>query len=165
MTSRRSSAQGDQKKSLVWATHLSEARGPVRTADVGAPLGKSVSSEILGGPANGSDAAYLIYTRMPGGAHGPALFTLPADHLYMVLSGKMTIQYVPGSDTEIVATGPNLPFVDKHGIPVESWVMETYQPPYLTRFQGLVRDSGDFGMVANDANEDLVAIVVERARI
>jgi hypothetical protein len=83
----------------------------------------------------------------------------------LVESGKMTIQYVPGSVTEIVATGPNLPFVDKHGIPVESWVMETYQPPYLTRFQGLVRDSGDFGMVANDANEDLVAIVVERAGI
>src|SRR5689334_20720025 len=112
--------QGDQKKSLVWATHLSEARGPVRTADVGAPLGKSVSSEILGGPANGSDAAYLIYTRMPGGAHGPALFTLPADHLYMVLSGKMTIQIGTDRFTAAADTGVMVPA----GIPHEAWNAE-----------------------------------------
>ena len=77
---------------LTWDTRLSDARGPIRTADTTTPLGKTVSSQILGGPANGSDAAYLIYTRMPPGARGPALFTLPADHLYLVLSGKMTIQ-------------------------------------------------------------------------
>lgn len=81
----------------------------------------------------------------------------------LVESGRMTIQYAPGSDAEIVTTGPNLPFANKHGIPVEPWIAATYQPPHLTRFQGLVRDSGDFGMVANEANEDLVAIVVERA--
>src|SRR5438132_8776493 len=68
------------KSRLVWATRLSEARGPIRPVDLATPLGKTVSSEILGGPANGSDAAYLIYTRMPAGAHGPALFTLPVDH-------------------------------------------------------------------------------------
>ena len=56
---------------LTWDTRLSDARGPIRTADTRTPLGKTVSSEILGGPANGSDAAYLIYTRMPPGAHGP----------------------------------------------------------------------------------------------
>ena len=73
--------KGDVKNRLVWATRLSEARGPIRTADTATPLGKNVSSEILGGPANGSDSGYLIYTRMPAGARGPALFTLPADHL------------------------------------------------------------------------------------
>ena len=44
--------QGDRKNGLVWATRLSETRGPIRTADVSAPPGRAVSSEILGGPAN-----------------------------------------------------------------------------------------------------------------
>jgi hypothetical protein len=29
-------------------------------------------SEILGGPTNGSENAFLLYTRMAPGAHGPA---------------------------------------------------------------------------------------------
>jgi mannose-6-phosphate isomerase-like protein (cupin superfamily) len=109
--------KGEQRNRLVWPTHLSEARGPIRTADVTAPLGKNVSSEILGGPTNGSDAGYLIYTRMPAGAHGPALFTLPADHLYLVLSGKMTIQI--GIDR--FNAGPNTGVMIPAGIPHEAW--------------------------------------------
>ncbi len=113
--------KGDQKNRRVWATHLSEARGPIRTADVSAPLGKSVSSEILGGPANGSDAGYLIYTRMPAGAHGPTLFTLPSDHLYLVLSGRMSIQI--GTDT--FEAGPDTGVMVPAGIPHEAWNRET----------------------------------------
>ena len=113
--------KGDQKNRRVWATHLNEARGPIRTADVSAALGKNVSSEILGGPANGSDAGYLIYTRMPPGAHGPALFTLPADHLYLVLSGKMAIQI--GTDNFIA--GPDTGVMVPAGVPHETWNPET----------------------------------------
>ena len=113
--------KGDQKNGLVWATRLSETRGPIRTADVSAPLGRTVSSEILGGPANGSDAGYLIYTRMPPGAHGPALFTLPSDHLYLVLSGKMTIRI--GTDT--FEAGPATGVMVPAGIPHEAWNGET----------------------------------------
>ena len=112
---------GSQKTRLVWATHLSEARGPIRTVDVTAPPGRNVSSEILGGPANGSDAGYLIYTRMPAGAHGPALFTLPVDHLYLVLSGKMTIQI--GADH--FGVGPDTGVMVPAGIPHEAWNSET----------------------------------------
>jgi mannose-6-phosphate isomerase-like protein (cupin superfamily) len=105
---------------LTWATRLSDARGPIRTADTTTPLGKTVSSEILAGPANGSDAAYLIYTRMPAGAHGPALFTLPADHLYLVLSGKMTIQI----GTDKFVAGPDTGVMVPAGVPHEAWNAE-----------------------------------------
>lgn len=111
----------DVKNRLAWATHLSEVRGPIRTVDATAPLGKTVSSEILGGPANGSDAGYLIYTRMPAGAHGPALFTLPVDHLYLVLSGKMTIQI----GTEKFVAGPDTGVMIPAGVPHEAWNAET----------------------------------------
>jgi len=113
-------ATAQKKSALTWALHLSEARGPFRTADLKAPAGKAVSSEILGGPTNGSDAAYLIYTRMPAGAHGPAMFTLPADHLYMVLSGKMTIQI----GTDKFVAGPDTGISVPAGVPHEAWNAE-----------------------------------------
>lgn len=64
---------------LNWTLRLNETRGPVRTADVSTLSGKTAVSEVLGGPTNGSDNAYLIYTRMPPGAHGPSLFTFPVE--------------------------------------------------------------------------------------
>jgi len=77
---------------LHWKLRVSETRGPIRTADMSAPSGNAALSEILGGPTNGSENAYLIYTRMAAGAHGPALFTLPVEDDYVVLSGKMSVQ-------------------------------------------------------------------------
>jgi len=74
-----------------WDLRLNETRGPIRRADV-SPLATGAVSEILGGPTSGSDNAYLLYTRMAPGARGPALFTLPVDHYYVVLSGRMTVQ-------------------------------------------------------------------------
>ena len=117
MVATAAAQRGDQNNGLAWATRLSETRGPIRTVDVSAPLGRTVSSEILGGPANGSDAGYLIYTRMPAGAHGPALFTLPSDHLYLVVSGKMTIRI--GTDT--FEAGPDTGVMVPAGIPHEAW--------------------------------------------
>jgi mannose-6-phosphate isomerase-like protein (cupin superfamily) len=83
-----------------WTVHLNETRGPIRAADTKTPLGNESISEILAGPTSGSDAGYLIFTRIPNGAHGPALFTLPDEHLYLVLEGKMNIQI--GTDTFVV---------------------------------------------------------------
>ena len=105
---------------LTWDVRLVDARGPIRTADTKTPLGKTVSSEILAGPANGLDAAYLIYTRMPAGARGPALFTLPVDHLYLVLSGKMTIQI----GTDKFVAGPDTGVMVPAGVPHEAWNAE-----------------------------------------
>jgi mannose-6-phosphate isomerase-like protein (cupin superfamily) len=104
-------AQADGK--LHWNLRLNETRGPIRTADQSEPSGKEALSEILGGPTNGSDNAYLIYTRMAAGAHGPALFTLPVEDAYVVLTGKMSIQigtdtFVAGPYTAVIVP-PNTP--------------------------------------------------------
>lgn len=85
---------------LNWSLVLNETEGPIRSADLSKPLGKTAVSEILGGPTSGSYSGYLIYTRMPSGAQGPALFTLPVDHYYVVLSGKMNVQI--GTDKFVV---------------------------------------------------------------
>lgn len=92
---------------LHWKLRVSETRGPIRTADMSAPSGKGALSEILSGPTNGSENAYLIYTRMAAGAHGPALFTLPVEDDYVVLSGKMSVQigtdkFVAGPYTAVI---------------------------------------------------------------
>jgi mannose-6-phosphate isomerase-like protein (cupin superfamily) len=101
---------------LRWSLRLNETRGPVRTADVSPPSGNDAVSEILGGPTNGSDNAYLIYTRMAAGARGPALFTLTVDHYYVVLSGRMTVQI--GTDTFVAGpmTGVVIPADTPHAV-------------------------------------------------
>jgi mannose-6-phosphate isomerase-like protein (cupin superfamily) len=100
-------AGAPQSGGLQWNLRLNETRGPIRTADTSTPSGKAALSEILGGPANGSDNGYLIYTRMAPGARGPALFTLPVEHDYVVLAGKMNVQlgtdqFVAGPYTAVV---------------------------------------------------------------
>jgi mannose-6-phosphate isomerase-like protein (cupin superfamily) len=100
---------------LTWALKVNATRGPIRAADISSPLGKEVRSEILGGPTNGSDAAYLIFTRMPPSAQGPALFTLPDDHLYLVLEGKLNIRI----GTDVFAAGPHTGIVIPPGVPHE----------------------------------------------
>jgi mannose-6-phosphate isomerase-like protein (cupin superfamily) len=102
---------------LNWTLRINETRGPVRTADVSALSGKAAVSEILGGPTNGSDNGYLIYTRMPSGAHGPSLFTLPVEDAYIVLSGKMTVQI----GTEKFVAGPFTGVVIPPNVPHEVW--------------------------------------------
>lgn len=103
------------KNQTKWQVRLTETRGPVRAADVSSPLGKEVVSEILAGPTNGSEAGYLMFTRIPGGARGPSLFTLPDDHYYLVLEGKMNVQI--GTDKFVVE--PRQAVVLPAGIPHE----------------------------------------------
>lgn len=101
---------------LNWTLRLNETRGPIRTADTSTPSGTAVS-EILGGPTSGSDNAYVIYTRMPSGARGPALFTLPVDDYYVVVSGKMTVQI----GTDKFVAGPLTGVVIPANTPHEVW--------------------------------------------
>jgi mannose-6-phosphate isomerase-like protein (cupin superfamily) len=102
---------------LSWSLTLNETRGPIRSVDLSKPLVKTAISEILGGPTSGSDNAYVIYTRMPSGAHGPALFTIPVEHDYVVLSGKMNVQI--GTDKFVV--GPMVGVIIPANTPHEVW--------------------------------------------
>jgi mannose-6-phosphate isomerase-like protein (cupin superfamily) len=118
-------AQSGQNK-VEWTLRLNETRGPIRTADV-SPLPQGAVSEILGGPTNGSENAYLLYTRMAPGAHGPALFTLPVEHHYVVLSGRMRVQI--GTDTFVAEpmTGVVIPADVPHSV----WNADTQPEAHL----------------------------------
>jgi mannose-6-phosphate isomerase-like protein (cupin superfamily) len=107
-------AQSAQNK-VQWNLRLNETRGPIRAPDV-SPLSQGASSEILGGPTNGSENAYLLYTRMAPGAHGPSLFTLPVEHYYIVLSGKMTVQIGTDTFTAEPMTGVIIPANVPHSV-------------------------------------------------
>src|SRR4030095_5138082 len=118
-----SGAAGQYAQNKVqWNLRLNETRGPIRTADI-SPLSQGASSEILGGPENGSENAYLLYTRMAPGARGPALFTLPVEHYYVVLSGRMTVQIGTDTFTAEPLTGVVIPA----GVPHSVW--HAHAPP------------------------------------
>ncbi len=112
---------------LHWTVRLNETRGPIRTADVSKPADKTAVSEILGGPTSGSDNAYIIYTRMPSDAHGPALFTLPVEDAYIVLSGKMTVQI----GTDQFVAGPLTGVVIPANTPHEVWNADSAPEAHL----------------------------------
>ena len=82
-----------------WTIRINETRGPVRAVSI-MPSVTTATTEILAGPTNGSDNAYLMFTRLPAGARGPAMSTLPDDHLMLVLEGKLNIRI--GTDRFVV---------------------------------------------------------------
>jgi mannose-6-phosphate isomerase-like protein (cupin superfamily) len=53
---------------------------------------------------------------MAPGAHGPALFTLPVEHYYVVLSGKMTVQIGTDTFTAEPMTGVIIPANVPHSV-------------------------------------------------
>jgi mannose-6-phosphate isomerase-like protein (cupin superfamily) len=97
----------DAQSDMAGVFHLNEERGPLRHVDL-APFTGEVSSEVLAGPANGLDTAFIIYTRMAPGAKKKGLFSLPVDETYLVFSGKLNVQL--GTD-EFVAAPDTLVFV------------------------------------------------------
>jgi mannose-6-phosphate isomerase-like protein (cupin superfamily) len=112
MAAAAASAESDLHRSMDGVFHLSSARGPVREVDF-SPFKGAVCSEILAGPGNGLDSAYVIYTRMIPGARPMGLYTLPVDHTYLVLSGHLSVQlgtdqFVAGPDT-LVFVPANVP--------------------------------------------------------
>jgi mannose-6-phosphate isomerase-like protein (cupin superfamily) len=143
-----STARGQEKSGKVhWNLHLNETRGPIRSADMSEPSGKEALSEILGGPTSGSDNAYLIYTRMATGAHGPAMFTLPVEDDYVVLSGKMTVQI----GTEKFVAGPYTGVVVPANTPHAVWNAES-EPE--TNFEVITS-----GAPEKDLSRDLLSMV------
>jgi mannose-6-phosphate isomerase-like protein (cupin superfamily) len=109
-------ASGDVAKDMTAGLHLSAARGPIRTVDLSSFKGEA-SREILAGPGNGLDSAFIVYTRLTAGAKPHGLYTLPVDHTYLVLSGKLNVQL--GAD-QFAAEPDTLVFVPA-GVPHRIW--------------------------------------------
>jgi len=109
-------AAADPQRSMGEIFHVSNARGPIRPVGLSAPLG-DITSEILAGPANGLDSAYVIYTRMLPRARPRGLYTLPVEHTYLVLSGKLSIQI--GSDQFVMS--PDTLALIPAGVPHQVW--------------------------------------------
>jgi mannose-6-phosphate isomerase-like protein (cupin superfamily) len=107
---------GGAPASAAGIYHLSQDRGPVRHVDL-SPLTQEISSEILAGPANGLDSAFVVYTRMAAGGRKRGLYTLPVDETFLVFSGKLNVQL--GTD-EFVAEPETLVFVPA-GVPHQVW--------------------------------------------
>ena len=96
--------------------HVSNARGPIRPVGL-TPMQGDVVSEILAGPTNGLDSAYIVYTRMAAGARARGLYTLPVEHTYLVLSGKMNVQL----GTDQFVAGPETLVLVPAGVPHQAW--------------------------------------------
>jgi mannose-6-phosphate isomerase-like protein (cupin superfamily) len=109
-------AQNELQSSMTSVFHVSAARGPIRPAAL-APLQGDVTSEILAGPTNGLDSAYVIYTRMAAGARPRGLYTLPVEHTYLVLSGQLNVQI----GTDQFAVGPDTLVLVPAGVPHQVW--------------------------------------------
>jgi mannose-6-phosphate isomerase-like protein (cupin superfamily) len=109
-------AANDMHQSMSGSYHLTPARGPIRPVDL-SPIKGEISSEILAGPTNGLESAFLVYTRMAAGARAKGLYTLPVDHTYLVLAGKLNVQL--GTD-QFVISPDTLVFVPA-GVPHQVW--------------------------------------------
>lgn len=110
-------AQTAFKAQMEEAYHVTGARGPLRPVDL-SPFNGPQSSEILAGPdAGGIESAFLIYTRLAANAKPTGLYTLPGDHTYLVLSGRLNVQL--GID-RFVAEPETLIFVPA-GVPHQIW--------------------------------------------
>ena len=79
----------------------SKERGPIRTPDM-SPLGKEVASELIAGPNSGLDSAFIVYARVPAGAHGPAMYSRSVDEVFFVASGQLNVQI--GTDKLVAPT-------------------------------------------------------------
>jgi mannose-6-phosphate isomerase-like protein (cupin superfamily) len=102
--------------SMAALYHLNDDRGPLRHVDL-SPLKGPVSSEILAGPMNGLDSAFIVYTRMAPGTRPSGLYTLPVEHTYLVLQGRLSVQI--GTD-RFVANPDTLVLVPA-GVPHQAW--------------------------------------------
>lgn len=104
------------QESMAGVFHLSDDRGPLRHVDL-SPFKGQVSSEILTGPANGLDSAFIVYTRMAPGALPKGLYTLPVEQTYVVLKGRLNVQI--GTD-RFVAEPETLVLIPP-GVPHQTW--------------------------------------------
>jgi mannose-6-phosphate isomerase-like protein (cupin superfamily) len=101
---------------LTAGYHFSKESGPLRPIDF-SPFQGKVSTEILASPTTGLQAEIVMYTRLAPGAPKRGLYTLPADHTYLVMKGKMNVQL--GTDEFVVE--PNTLILVHPGVPAQVW--------------------------------------------
>ena len=101
---------------LTAGYHITKSTGPLRPVDL-TPFQGKFSTEILASPTTGLAAEIVMYTRLAPGAPKRGLYTLPADHTYLVMKGKINVQI--GSDE--FAVGPNTLILVHSGIPAQVW--------------------------------------------
>jgi mannose-6-phosphate isomerase-like protein (cupin superfamily) len=101
---------------LAAAYHLSSARGTIRKVDL-SPFKGDVSGEILAGPANGLESAWIVYTRFTAGAKPKGLISLPVEHTLLVLSGKLNVQL----GTDQFTAGPETMVLVPADVPHQAW--------------------------------------------
>jgi mannose-6-phosphate isomerase-like protein (cupin superfamily) len=104
------------QRSMAAVFHLNLDRGPLHHVD-SSPFKGQVSSEILTGPTNGLDSAFIVYTRMAPGARPMGLYTLPVEQTYLVLHGRLNVQI--GTDRFVAA--PDTLVLVPPGIPHQTW--------------------------------------------
>ena len=127
---------------LTAGYHFTKSDGPLRPVDFSPFTGK-FSTEILASPTTGLAAEIVMYTRLAPGAPKRGLYTMPADHTFLVMKGKMNVQI--GTD-EYVVSANSLVLIHPE-VPVQIWntsgeetdVFEAVAPiassdlPYLMR--------------------------------
>ncbi len=101
---------------LTAGYHVTKSTGPLRPIDLSPFQGKT-STEILASPTDGLQAEIVMYTRLAPGAPRRGLYTLPADHTYLVMKGKVNVQL--GTDEFVVE--PNSLILVHPNVPVQIW--------------------------------------------
>jgi mannose-6-phosphate isomerase-like protein (cupin superfamily) len=89
---------------------------PLRPIDL-SPFQGKYSTEILASPSTGLQAEIVMYTRLAPGAGKRGLYTLPADHTYLVMKGSLNVQL--GTDEFVLE--PNSLALVHPGVPVQIW--------------------------------------------
>ena len=99
---------------------------PLRPIDL-APFQGKYSTEILASPSTGLQAEIVMYTRLAPGAGKRGLYTLPADHTYLVMRGKLNLQI--GTD-DFVLDQNSLALIHS-AVPSQIWNAGTEQADVL----------------------------------
>lgn len=79
----------------------------------------------------------------------------------MVESGTLTLPLTLEKTMKMMAVGPTLPSINEEGTPAPSWSSGPVKPPHFQEHIGVIAEDGDFGEVRNEADEDLVLLVME----
>jgi mannose-6-phosphate isomerase-like protein (cupin superfamily) len=110
-------AAGELGAGLTAGYHFTKSTDlPLRPIDL-SPFRGKYSTEILASPSTGLQAEIVMYTRLAPGAGRRGLYTLPADHTYLVMKGRPSVQL--GTDEFVLE--PNSLALVHPGVPAQIW--------------------------------------------